>query len=94
MNGPLCVAQCEPPRVIISLCTHTRSVPARSRTKRHICGPVTPTGKWVELMQEFHMEILYCKGQDNVVADGLSRIMNTMSFTVLEKSLLQEIQEA
>ena len=41
-------------------------------------------------MQEFHMEILYRKGQDN----ALSRIMNTMSFTILENSLLQEIQEA
>ena len=41
MNGPLCVAQCEPPRVIISMCIHTRSVPARSRTKWHVCGPIT-----------------------------------------------------
>ena len=40
------------------------------------------------------MEILYCKGKDNVVTDALSRIMNTMSFTILENLLLQEIQEA
>ena len=40
------------------------------------------------------MEILYRKGRDNVVADALSRIMNTMSFTILENSLLQEIQKA
>ena len=45
-------------------------------------------GRWAELMQEFHMKILYRKGRDNVVADALSRIMNTMSFTVLENSLL------
>ena len=45
-------------------------------------------------MQEFHMEIIYCKDWDNVVADTLSRIMNTVSFTILENSLLQEIQEA
>ena len=46
-------------------------------------------GRWAELMQEFHMEILYHKGQDNVVTNALSRIMSTMSFTILENSLLQ-----
>lgn len=51
-------------------------------------------GRWAELMQEFHMEILYRNGRDNVVADALSRIVNNMSFTVLENSLLQEIKEA
>ena len=51
-------------------------------------------GRWAELMQEFHMEILYCKGRDNVIANALSRIMNTMSFTILENSLCQEINEA
>ena len=28
---------------LLSLCVYTRSVPARSRTKRHIYGPVIPT---------------------------------------------------
>ena len=51
-------------------------------------------GTWAKLMQEFHMEILYRKGQDNVVADALSRTMNAMSFTVLGNSLLQEIKKA
>ena len=45
-------------------------------------------------MQEFNMEILYLKVQDNVVDDALSHIMYQMSFTVLESSLLQEIKEA
>ena len=45
-------------------------------------------------MQEFHMEILYRKGCDNVVAYALSRIVHTMSFTILESSLLQDIKEA
>ena len=46
------------------------------------------------MMQEFHMEILYRKGCDNVVVDVLFRIVHTMSFTVLESSLLQDIKEA
>ena len=40
------------------------------------------------------MEILYHKGQDNVITNALSRVMNNMSFTILENSLLQEIKEA
>ena len=44
-------------------------------------------------MQEFHMEILYHKGRDNVVANALSHIVHTMSFTVLEISLLQDIKD-
>ena len=51
-------------------------------------------GRWAELMQKFHMEILYRTGRDNVVVDTLSRMMHNMSFTVLENSLLQEIKEA
>ena len=39
------------------------------------------------------MEILYCKGRDNVIADALSRIVHTMSFIVLESSLLQDIKD-
>ena len=51
-------------------------------------------GRWVELMQEFHMEIIYCKDQDNVVTDALSRMINNMSFTILDNALLQHIKEA
>ena len=39
------------------------------------------------------MEILYQKGRDNIVVDALSRIVHTMSFTVLERSLLQDIKD-
>ena len=45
-------------------------------------------------MQELPMEILYRKGRDNVDANTLSRLMYTMSFTILDNSLLQEIKEA
>ena len=52
-------------------------------------------GRWVELMQEFHMEILYHMGLDNVIMDELSsRMMYNMSFIVFEKSLFQEVKEA
>ena len=44
-------------------------------------------------MQEYHMEILYCKGSNNV-ASTLSRVMNMMSFLGLENSSLHEIKEA
>ena len=66
-------------------------------TLKYFCtqpDPQVRQGRWAKLMQEFHMEILYHKGQDNVVVDALSRVMYTMSFTLLDNSLLQEIKEA
>ena len=49
-------------------------------------------GRWAELMQEFHMEILYRKGRDNVVADALSRIMYSMSFFSFRKLIASRNQ--
>lgn len=46
------------------------------------------------MIQEFHMEVMYRKDRDNVITNILCKIMYSMSFTMLESSLLQELKEA
>ena len=43
---------------------------------------------------EFHMEIEYCRGKDNIVAYSLSSVVYEMNFSIVKSEALCAIPEA
>ena len=48
--------------------------------------------RWVEFLQEFSFEISFCPGKQNQVADALSQRVIALAISLVNSTLLEEIQ--